>query len=143
LNFTIMCKCEISLKTVGIDSKYTQACPACIYHTCPSILLSSRQRGRYSTAMTPNATSKPISPVILAIGPVNHAWHIQEITSLNEAIPAERAAMPEGNLIGASQSSRSHSAGLLYQITRCSRMITAMNALAQYLISPRKLVIVS
>ncbi|KIJ97376.1 hypothetical protein K443DRAFT_253970 [Laccaria amethystina LaAM-08-1] len=138
-----MCNCEISQKSFGIDGKYAQACLAHIYHICSSILIPSKQKGRYSTALIPNATSKPISPVVLAIGPVNHTWLIQGMPSPNEAIPAARAAMPEGNLLGTSQSSRSYSAGLLCRITRCSRMIIAMNALAQYLISPRKLVIVS
>ena len=52
----------------------------------PFHLISNHLNGRYISALTTKATSKPISPVLFAIGPVNHACAIEGIGTMHLAL---------------------------------------------------------
>ncbi len=68
-----------------------------VYYNDPRILISRALNGMYKIEASTNATSNPISPVILAMGPVYHACAMDGTTKPNDAIPAPTDATPDGN----------------------------------------------
>ena len=113
---------QIWLKNLTVDGEYALACLAHIYHTCPSILISNRRMEGITLHWPQTKRRSQYPPSFWRLGP----WTTPGSTSPNKAILAARAAMLEGNLLGAFRSSKSYSARLLCRITRCSRMIIAM-----------------
>lgn len=86
----------------------------------PLNLISRYLNGTYITALTPNATSNPISPAVLASGPTNQTWCIDGTMSATEQIPAPSAASPVGSFLGLFQIFSSYLAGSLRRNHKCS-----------------------
>lgn len=74
-----------------------------------------------------NATSKPISPVSSAIGPVYHVAAMQGMTKAKEPTPAVIAAIPLGSFLGFFQILRSYVEESLLRKNICSMMTIAAN----------------
>ena len=81
-----------SLLRVVVQSCYETESMNC--YRRPPNRRSSFRSGQYSRAAIAKATSKPISPVYLAIGPVNQTCSIDGTINATESRPAARAGMP-------------------------------------------------
>lgn len=73
----------------------------------PLHLISSHRREKYNIPLAAKATSKPMSPLFFAIGPVNQTWLMHGITIPKHATPAVRAASPVGRRRGIFHARRS------------------------------------
>lgn len=65
----------------------------------PMNRFSAHRSGTYNRPLSTRATSKPMSPVVSAIGPVHHTWAMHGITSPKHSIPLVMAAKPMGSLL--------------------------------------------
>ena len=64
------------------------------FYTLPSRRISSVRAGKYTKPATTKASSKAISPVVSATGPVYHTCDMHGTITLSEHSPAKSAAMP-------------------------------------------------
>lgn len=101
---------------------------------------SSRYRlGRYAIAVTINAASNPISPILRPTGPVYHAVSMPGTTKAKLTIAADMAAKPLGSFDRTFHASWVNKEKSIRRKTTISSMMIASKQPAQYPLIDRKL----